>query len=553
MASADGTSHEANAKYISRYRPLKINHHRARAEFAELIKLIPEAERWKSPFPPQAKNGWQSLHEAQSKHVALDSFFEGPDMVKHEAELDRVELAAEERIPWPQDKDWALLKRWLAANSQYENLVNEIIKESDYISEFENQELCYYEDPLGFYDAQTLRLTMLFLKQRVYCDVRAEQWDEVLKTLDIMRLLVKKMTGTKGYVFQAMIRMALVGVIRDTAIKVLYHPRVELKLGEAIWQFILTLRELQPQMESEHRLEYQNFYPNLVAQVPILKNIRDQIPALNLFGYIEKPGADVVFAPPQPVEPSKYDDILDPGRIQDSAAEMFGLSRALPALQGHPKPFDKAHTVTLGWEASMEFLAEYRRHEHPNLSMTWQPEKYYAELNRINAIDKEYEEKLNAAIQRGDTDLPVKPPLTDDIVAELRRVFAKQENPLGRLFMAATFSSASFIAYNSIPRERWEASELIAACWLFEKRHKSRPKVLGQLVDERLVEKIPISAHSGEAFGYDAKRGLLWRRGASGSADGRLPAEEVPHGPSEAEIARDYYPVLGIYPLIAIS
>jgi hypothetical protein len=548
-AAAAETPKSVPLQYTPRYRPLQIDHERARAEFADLIKAIPEAERWKSPFPPEAKNGWQALKEAEAKRVSLETFIKDPDPAKKETELDRLELAGEERIPWPAEEDWAVLQRWVAANREYANAIEQIITESDYLSPFAEQELRYYEEPYEVGELQTISNDMIFLRRWTLCLIRSEDWSKAKQSLAAMRTLVQKNAGTKGFVVHGMTRSALVSVTFDSAMRMLQHPRMTLKLGEPIWKFISGLREIQPTLEFEQRFEFQSYYPNVLAQIPVLKNVRDQVPALSLAGQLDEPGADVVFAERKPQD---LDEYINPAKMLDLSVDA-GLLRVVPCLLDHPKPFDKAKTVAWGWQAVKAFLAEYRRHEHPYRTLNWRSEEYFAEYDRLNNLDKVYMNELTAALENLNEKLPKVPPLTDDTVAELRRSFSKQENPLGRLFVAYQLRQSSLAMYTSITQERHDTSELCAACWIFEQRHQRRPKKLEELVEERLVKQIPTSSRSGEPFGYDAKRGLIWRRGEEGTPDGKVPKAELPDGLSAAEIARDYYPSLGIYPLIGAS
>ncbi len=517
-----------------RFQPIKVDHAKARADYDELIRAIPEADRWKSPYPATAKNAFPLLKFALEKLFVTQPTVLGIKEFDDSEFLDKLAEAENQPIPWPQADDWAFIQKYLAANRGFSETVTRAINESDYCSEFENQELCYSEE-LWKYDIGGLRYLYYFLKQQVLTQVREQAWDKAFAQLQIPIKLASLQRNTKGVWLHGYFAFGLVSLIYDMCLSIARHPEAPTPVVKKAFQQINSLTQYDPDLAQCHRCEFQTFFADGLAQIPVTKSLRDQAPALMLSAYIDKPGDDVV------LDTEKKDQTRE-----SMLAQVLYFERAVPCLTNHPKPFDKKLTLLKSIKLLDSFLTEFEKHEFPNVTMKWNyDESKYLDLlaGKVADIDVNDFERL---INEASSGLRVPEPLPAELQQRLTKEFLAMENPLGMLYAAVHLSSyrgPTLSLYTlANPRERRLAAKVQIASLLFERRHQRRPKNLAELVEQKLLDKEPKSAVTGDPFGYDAELGRIWRTGKDGTKDGR-----VPDGEAEDEVN---HAVLGIYPLI---
>lgn len=523
----------------ARFRKIKVDHARAKKEFGELLQLIPEQDRWRSPLKPGAKNIWPVLVKLSKEHQSLSKLLEHePKDPAERLELEDVLYEAEELpVPWPDENHFKYIQKYLAANEGYYKKLRAAIATHDYYSEFDTEEFSYREDLFDF-DIQTLREAVLFLCKKVLVAIRDKEWKHALAEIGCLRDLVRLGHETKGFLIHGLIHGAMVGIVRDMAIRVAKHPDVPLDVLEQVNKILVTTRVDYPKMAHYHRLELQQYFVNQIAQVPLTKNIRDQVPALVLMGYRDLRGDDIQFAEDEEGKLPNASEILD--NIVDAA-----LERAIPCLADHPKPFDKAKTIQYAWQHHRTMLAELAKHKSPSLTMKM-PEELLTHYRALNEGLGNY-----LGIERvllGSNSEPPEP-LPEKEIDRLRQVFRGQENPLGQLYYASLtvneFSNPQYLDL-AIQHEYQLAAEVQLACLMFERQEKRRPKTWAEVVDKRLLADEPISPYSGKVLGYDPERGDFWRQGKDGTEVGKRPEPTEDH-----DFKFEFFP--GYYKLIEAS
>jgi hypothetical protein len=512
---------------------------RAKKEFAELLQLIPEQDRWHSPLKPDAKNLWPVLAELHKNFLSCYKVLEKefPDAAERSEFEDAFWEAEELPIPWPNEQHHKLIRKYVKANQDFEKRLVAAIATHDFCSEFKTQDYSYSETLFDF-EVQIARESLLFLKTKVLLFVRAQDWKAALTQIEIMRRFVRLGHETKGFLVHGLIQGAFVGQVRDAAMRLAKHPSVPNDVLEQIKTLVVSLAGEIPKMAHYHRLELQQFMVNMLAQIPVTKNVRDQVPALMLLGYRNLRGDDVVF------EEEKEGGTPTASESQDIMVDA-ALERAIPCLADHPAPFDKSQTIQHAWKHHQAFFTELDKHKFPSLTLK-PPEElliYYRALSQNLPQHMALEHILSGAKS-------VEPePLPEKEIERLRKVFRAQANPLGQLFYASfcsnTINNPQALDL-AIQHEYQLAVEVQLACLMFERQEKRRPKTWAELIAKKLLAGEPVSPYSGEVFGYDPKRGEFWRQGKDGSPIGQPPKPPDEDDPS-------FILGTGIYSLINVS
>lgn len=520
-----------------RFQPLKIDHEKARADYEELIKVIPAAERWKSPYPAGAKNAFPRLKSALEKQYVKQEAVLGIKDNEDSEFLDKLADAEDKPIPWPQPDDFAFIQKYLRANQEFQATITRVIQESDFCSEFENQELCYAEQAFGCQIIE-LRPVLFLLKQLVLEQIREQAWDKAFAQLELAIKFAALLQGTKGALVHGSVSFGMLGVVHDLCVSLARHPQVPTPIVEKLHERLFSLDKLDPDLAMYHRLELQTYFAINLAQIPLTKSMRDQAPALVHVAYVDKPGEDVV------IHPKKGDQ--SKSTFESMIYPVLCFERAVSCLTNHPRPFDKKQTMLAAWNQLKAYQAEFQKHEFPAVTMKWDPPELFKYLDLLSeqAGDQDFSDILRI-MHEARSGLPEPKPLSPELHQRLAKEFLAQENPLGMLFVATHFTMyrrQNLYALFPIPREQRLAAKILVGSLLFERHHQRRPASLAELVEHKLLAKEPKSPVTGKPFGYDAARGRFWRTGKDGTPDGKDPDGEDDNA--------DFYPMLGIYPLI---
>lgn len=397
----------------------------------------------------------------------------------------------------------------------------------------ENQELAYAENPYRsqYYDVRNF---WFFLKQQTLAHVRQQEWDRAFTQLQFLLKLAALQQNIKGSWLDAIFQFGFLGMVHNLCLNIARHPKVPTPVVDKAFALVQTLNKLDPDFALYHRIELQTSFASALAQIPLTKSLRDQAPALVMSAYIDKPGDDVVIS-------TEKRDVTRESMV----SHVRYFERAITCLTNHPKPFDKKQSMLTAWKALNSFLAEFQKHEFPAVTMNWNQEEFKL-LDLL--VDKARDDQDFSDIQRlmseAKSGLSAPDPLSAELQQRLTKEFQAIENPLGLLYVAyyfTTFRNKNLYAL-AVPREQRLAARVLIACLLFERRHQRRPKTMAELVEQKLLDKVPYSTVSGEPFGYEPELGRIWRTGKDGTPDGKIPEGEM-----EDE---GYHAMLGIYPLI---
>ena len=519
-----------------RFQPIKVDHEKARAEYAELIQVIPAAERWKSPYPANAKNAFPGLRLALEKLYVTQETVLGIKDNQDSAFLDNLAEAEDLPIPWTKPNDFAFIQKYFRANESFSQAITRDIQQSDYCSVQEKQELGYAEDTYRsqYFD---MRNIWYFLKQKTLAHTREQAWDQAFTQLQVLIKLAALHQNTKVSWLDATFQFGFLGMVHDLCLSIARHPKVPTPVVEKAFALIQTLKKHDPDFALYHRIELQTFFASTLAQIPLTKSLRDQAPALVMSAYIDKPGDDVALST----------DKRDVTR-ESMISHVRYFERAIPCLTNHPKPFDKKQSMLTAWKALNAFLAEFQKHEFPAVTMNWDQEEFkLLDLLADKVRDDQDFSDIQRLMNEAKSGLRAPEPLPAELQQRLTKEFQAIENPLGLLYVAyyfTTFRNKNPYAI-AVPREQRLAAKVLIACLLFERSHQRRPKTLAELVEHKLLDKVPNSAVTGEPFGYEPQLGRIWRTGKDGTPDGK-----IPDGEAEDE---GYHAMLGIYPLIPIG
>lgn len=279
-----------------RFRQLKVDHQRARAEYAELLKIIPVEKRIAFPGIDKQKNAYPGIKAARAKFVELAKIYKDPEAAET---IEYVEYllgeASESAIPWESDEDFDEIKRWLDANDAYTRLLTETIQQADYCNRLQEPGLVY-DEKIDDFDVVTIRECLGFLQHRLLFHCRAKDWNAAQRELSLMVRCCELQYKTRGFMIDYMMNRGIVSMVWEMAERMLRQPELPLTKVPKILDELQALAKAQPPLADYLALEVQLYGIAKIAQIPILKNARDQILALQLLCYRENPPAGVQFA-----------------------------------------------------------------------------------------------------------------------------------------------------------------------------------------------------------------------------------------------------------------
>lgn len=500
-----------------RLQQLQIDHQRARAEYAELLRIIPLEDQVQFPGIEKQKNAFPAIKTARAKFVELSKMYEDPEAGETQDYVDYLlGEAAESAVPWERDEDLREIERWLTKNQPYTLALTKAIQEADYCSRFEHPGLVYDEKSDDF-DFTTIRECFEFLVHRFHYQCRRKDWNAAQQELELMIRCSELQFKTRGCIIDYMTCRAQVSDICSAAERLLKQPDLPLSQMAKILDSLLAFAKTQPSLADYLAIEVQRYYIAKIAQIPLFKTVRDQVPAMHLLCYRDRPPAGLKLA--------------EEKGGQEFLIELYGyycllLERAAPALEGHPLPFDKAETIRLLWKEEKKEIEDYRRLPFPHARKSKPVEQTEpSELDLLNE-DKAQTDAILFPSQSARTPLPALPEKTIQI---LRQRFKKQTNPLGRLYLERNGMSESKSRLLLAPASKEFVAVTIikTACHLYERNLNHRPQVLEDLVKQGYLKEVPLSHYTGEPFGYDAVRGMFWRTGKQGTENG-IPPQPKP-------------------------
>jgi hypothetical protein len=214
--------------------------------------------------------------------------------------------------------------------------------------------------------------------------------------------------------------------------------------------------------------------------------------------------------------------LIPPDRPRTRAVVSRGMASI---LAGHPRPFDRMATVReLGrFFGELDALARAPWAE-PVLSSRTEYEAVAHLWPKSLRLDA-YQGTRRAAEDGGEGEAPYDVPpesLKDDDVSRIRAALSGIENPVGKLLIAWVLEEVSGAALVRQPFElsaEREATRLVVALRLRILRGHELPRSLDALVEEGILQSVPVDPFSGKAMGYSHKKRLIWSTGVYPDAD----------------------------------
>jgi hypothetical protein len=177
-------------------------------------------------------------------------------------------------------------------------------------------------------------------------------------------------------------------------------------------------------------------------------------------------------------------------------------------VAGHPDPWDQT-------QCSPETIANFQRLLR-NARSSWheqEPEPKNTEEKRIRAFLADARPVLRLVAKES-------LPLSKAAAERAKRAYNRFKNPVGRLLATQPDSIRPFGNRPFRARTHREATRAILALQIFRRRHGVLPGRLAELVEDKLLDRLPLDAFNDEPLHYDRDRALLWSVGENGIDDG---------------------------------
>lgn len=165
----------------------------------------------------------------------------------------------------------------------------------------------------------------------------------------------------------------------------------------------------------------------------------------------------------------------------------------------HPKPYNEA--------AAMEAGANHYRIFRTNACTAWTNRFTHVEDQR-EQVSEDFLKEIEPLMELV-KDEPF--PLSREAARKARSAYLKIEDPVGRLFSVCSLGDlVGSDAKIFRARTAREAGRTVIALLVFEQRKGKLPRKLSELVDEKIVDRLPYDPFADASLCYSADRRIVW-------------------------------------------
>jgi hypothetical protein len=492
---------------------LVFDHDQAKKDYAKLLELIPTAERLRLSKPLQGRNAYLELLKIKDQYVSEFTFD------KSDTFSERFGEGLSTPIPWPDEAFYSgPVKDYLKRNEKFYLSMIEEIKKADYWSVDDSSEAKYrktddLESSIG--DVNLLR-SVAYSFQHLTCALaREEQWSKAYDLLELWTKLYVITHKGKMLLVNYLVLKSCWSIFCESIDKLCNHPSIPDEWLVKYSELLKKSPDFRVIFKSALVSEFQEWVLSYVAAVPELENPKFQYLATKKLVH---PDSKL----PASKEKSKLLKLLQPEAVSEQHKSELEFSEKIGEIfTNKQKLFDRANTVEEGWAIIRSVLRFIDSEKNLDQKVLWKMSEEYRNLDLIRNRGQ-FESMFSTADEDRDGKV-------DKTQSEAIKEVSKIENPLGKFLIQENFViySHSNRLFRPGALEIQRAIQIRVALKLYEKKHKERPTTLAILEKEKFLKPVPTNPFTDEEWGYNAVRGIIWRTGKEGTADGTLENIEI--------------------------